>query len=61
MYCLCLLFLQEYGSSADNFIPVVLQSISSSMRRSYARSGASSMSSDGGYGKIALPEVYGLF
>ena len=50
----------EYGSSAENFIPVMLQSISTSMRRSYARSASSSISSDGGYGMVVLPDVYNV-
>lgn len=56
-----LIFAQDYGSSANDFIPVMLQSITTSMRRSYARhSGTSSASSDGGYIKPALPAVYNL-
>ena len=51
---------QEYNSAAKDIIPVMLKSISSSMRRSYARSGSSSSSSDGGYTKIKLPDVYGI-
>lgn len=49
--------MQEYQAAAQDFVPLMLASISTSMRRTFSR--PSSSSSDGYY-KAALPEVYNL-
>ena len=48
--------MQDYTNSAGDFIPLVLKSVTSSMRRSYRAS--SSSSSSEGHGKVTLPAVY---